>query len=104
MRLPITLSLILAAAASLRAEAPSIQGTMPEDYMPGLKPLLVEAVERSPNTIAASINLAAIEASKYGSISQLLPQVGVGADYGVSHETISDGAPAPRRACSTVRT
>lgn len=94
MRLPITLSLILAAAASLRAEAPSIQGTMPEDYMPGLRPLLVEAVERSPNTIAASINLAALEASKYGSISQLLPQVGVGADYGVSHETISDGPPS----------
>jgi hypothetical protein len=65
MRLPITLSLVLAVAAPVWAEAPSLKGTLPEDYLPGLKPYLKAAVERSPTTINASIGLAQAEAGRY---------------------------------------
>ena len=58
MRLSLTLSLVLFTGASLRAEAPPIQGTLPEDLLPGLAPLLKEAVERSPTSISASIAVA----------------------------------------------
>jgi outer membrane protein TolC len=92
--MPVTLSLVLVAAASLRAEAPSLQGTLPEDYLPGLKPLLKEAVERSPNTISASIALAQADAGRYMSSAILWPQVGLSADYAATREKISNGVPS----------
>lgn len=91
MRLPITLSLVLAATLGLRAEAPSLQGTMPEDYLPGLSPLLKEAVERSPSTISASISLASAEAAQYGSASALWPRLSASTGYQESNESISRG-------------
>jgi outer membrane protein TolC len=92
MRLPITLSLVLAAAASLSAEAPPIRGTLPEDDLPALGPLLKESVERSPSTISASISLAVAEANKYSSAAALWPRLSASTSYLVSDESISRGA------------
>ena len=92
MRLPVTLSLALIAVASLRAEAPPVQGTMPEDYIPTLKPLLVAAVERSPNTISASLALAQAEAAKMSAYSVLYPSLSLSADYQRSTESVSSTA------------
>jgi len=89
MRLSATLSLALIAAASLRAEAPSVQGTLPEDYIPGLRPLLQTAVQRSPNTISASIALAQQEAAKYIANSVLWPSVSFSSDYAATTESTS---------------
>src|ERR1700722_9863851 len=97
MRLPVILSLTLAAASCLHAEAPPIQGTLPEDLLPGLKPLLSRAVERSPSTISASIQLAAAEASEYGSAAALWPHLSASASYLVSDESISQGATSTAR-------
>jgi outer membrane protein TolC len=94
MRLPVALSLVLVAAASLRAEAPPIQGTLPEDYLPGLKPLLKEAVERSPNTINASLAVAQAEANRYQSDSILYPQVGASVNYADTREQAKGGLPS----------
>jgi outer membrane protein TolC len=91
MRLPVTLSLVLVAAAALRAEAPPIQGTLPEDYLPGLGPLLKEAVERSPSTINASIGVAQAEASRYQTDSILYPQLSLNANYGDTREQVKGG-------------
>ena len=91
MRLPLALSLALAAAACLRAEAPPIRGTLPEDLLPGLGPLLSKAVERSPSTISASIALASAEASDYGSAAALWPHLSANTSYLVSDESISRG-------------
>ena len=91
MRLPVTLSLVLAAAAALRAEAPPIQGTLPEDYLPGLGPLLKEAVERSPSTINASIAVAQAEAGRYQTDSILYPQLSLNANYGDTREQVKGG-------------
>src|SRR5580698_11638221 len=94
MKLPATLSIVLLAAATLRAEAPSIQGTLPEDYVPSLKPLLVTAIERSPNTIAASISVAQQEAGKISAYAALYPSAGVSANYLKSRETTSNSLPS----------
>jgi outer membrane protein TolC len=86
MRLIALLSLSMALAAPLRAEAPSVEGTLPEDLMPQLRPLLQMAVERSPNTIAASLAVAQQEASKIQADSVLWPSVGVNGSYQSSYE------------------
>jgi outer membrane protein TolC len=91
MRLPITLSLVLAAITSLRAEAPSVEGTMPEDFAPGLSPLLKQAVERSPSTIMASIAVAQAEAGRYLDAAALWPQVGLNTNYQESIQSTSNG-------------
>src|ERR1700677_2145283 len=92
MKLPASLFLALLAAASLRAEAPSIQGTLPEDYLPGLKPLLETAVERSPNTISASISVAQQEAAKISAYSSLWPTVSAASSYLRTTESVSSSA------------
>ena len=93
MRLLVTLSLFLAVVGSLRADAPPLNGTMPEDYLPGLQPLLKEAVERSPNTISASISLAQAEAGRYSAAASLWPQASLSADYAVARESVTNGVP-----------
>jgi outer membrane protein TolC len=75
MRPLLTLSLALLAVGALRAEAPALDGTMPEDQLPGLAPLLKEAVDRSPTTIMSSISLAAAEANVYLNEAALWPTV-----------------------------
>jgi len=97
MRLPSTLPLLLLAIASLRAEAPSIQGTLPEDFLPGLKPLLKAAVDRSPNTILAGITVAQRESERYLDASQLWPQVSGGANYSIQTESVSQGTSSTER-------
>jgi outer membrane protein TolC len=97
MRLSLTLSLVLFTGASLRAEAPPIQGTLPEDLLPGLAPLLKEAVERSPTSISASIAVAAQQAADYSSAAALWPKLSGNMGYQVSDESISRGATSSAR-------
>lgn len=94
MRLPLTLSLVLAVLVSVKAESPSVEGTLPEDYLPGLKPLLKEAVERSPTTISASIALAQSEANRYLNAASLYPSLNVNASYQETKESITNGLPS----------
>jgi outer membrane protein TolC len=89
MKLPASLTIALLAAASVRAEAPSIEGTLPEDYIPGLKPLLVMAVERSPSSIAASISVAQQEAGKISAEAPLWPSLIANANYASTTEKTS---------------
>jgi outer membrane protein TolC len=87
IRLFAILSLVLAGATSLRSEAPPIVGTLPEDYLPALKPLLQMAVERSPNTIAASISVALADAARIQADSALYPQLSLSSDYAVNTQS-----------------
>ena len=97
MRSTSTLLLVLFAAASLRAETPPVQGTLPEDYLPGLKPLLAVAVERSPNTILSSINLAQQEAQRYVYAYVLWPSIAGNASYGINNDSVSGGTVSTER-------
>ena len=89
MRLPIFLTVGLIAVASMKAEAPPLDGTMPEDLIPSLAPLLKTAVERSPTTITASINVAAAESTKYLDAAALWPSISINSSYQDTTETIS---------------
>jgi outer membrane protein TolC len=71
---------------------------MPEDYLPGLKPLLKEAVERSPSTLSASIAVATAEAGKYTNSAALWPSISVTTQYGESIETESGLQPSKAKA------
>jgi outer membrane protein TolC len=90
MRLSLTLPLLLLVAAPLRAEAPSVQGTLPEDQLPGLKPLLKVAVERAPGSILQSINVAEQEAQKYIYASSLWPSVNGNISYSILDESVTN--------------
>jgi outer membrane protein TolC len=65
---------------------------MPEDLLPGLKPLLKTAVERSPNTITAAISVEQAEGGKYGAFSPLYPSVNANGSYSVSTESETNSA------------
>ena len=97
MRLPAVLFTALVAATSLRAEAPPLQGTLPEDYLPGLKPLLQTAVERSPNTISAGISILQQEAASYSDSAALYPNLSANGAYSVRTESETNSASSTSR-------
>lgn len=66
---------LLLPAAARSAEAPDIAGTLPEDYLPVLKPILERAAQRSPQTMAAEIEVALSEARVYGANAPRLSQL-----------------------------
>jgi outer membrane protein TolC len=94
MRLSVALFLAGVAAATVRAEAPPLQGTLPEDYLPALRTLLRVAVERSPNTINAGIAVDQQAAAKLGAFSALYPSLSVSGSYAVSKESSSNSSPS----------
>jgi outer membrane protein TolC len=67
-----------------------VQGTLPEDLLPGLKPLLKTAVERSPSTILASISMAQQEAVKYFDSQGLWPSLNGDAQYAVTDASVAN--------------
>ncbi len=87
-------ALISIAAVSLRADAPSVEGTLPEDYVPGLRPLLKTAVEHSPSTILANIAVAQQEGNRYIDAQALWPQVNGNINYTAQALSISGTASA----------
>lgn len=92
MRLTATLIAALALTSALRAEAPSVAGTLPEDYLPQLKPLLQMAVERSPATISAAIGVAQQEANKMSSYAILYPSLTANGSYQGTRQTESSSS------------
>lgn len=97
MRPILTLSLAVVAAASLRAEAPPLDGTMPEDLIPALRPLLKEAVERSPTTIASSISIAQAQAGEYLNSAARYPNASASVYYQDERQSLSGGTSTPQK-------
>lgn len=83
------LAVFCLATALLRAEAPSIEGTLPEDLLPGLQPLLKKAVESSPSTILANVQVAQQEGQRYIDAQALWPQITGNVNYTEQVESIS---------------
>jgi outer membrane protein TolC len=81
--------MLLPLAASA-APAPSVAGTLPEDYLPELKAILEAAQQRSPQTIAAEIEVALSEARLYAAEAPRLPSVN-GLFYFASNQTAISG-------------
>jgi outer membrane protein len=82
---------LIAGLPSSRA-GDSLAGTMPEDYLPGLKDILRSALKQSPTMISQQIGLAQSEAALLASDSALYPQVSGYFGYGVNKETVGEAA------------
>jgi outer membrane protein TolC len=63
---------------------PADVGGMPEELLPELREILRAALDRSPQMISNSLNLAQAEANRYGTDSSLWPSLGGSASYGKS--------------------
>lgn len=81
---------VIAAAVpfSLSAQSP-MPAALPEDILPGLKPLLQQAVNQSPSMLAANIENATAEAYAYGDRSGLWPSVSAYGRYEHAESAVS---------------
>lgn len=69
---------------SLKAETPSVEGTMPEDFLPGLKPILESALKQSPQMILSGIGIAQADSARIISDSRWYPGLSGVASYSLS--------------------
>ena len=88
-RLGKQLGLALALASVGMAQIAEPASGLPEDILPSLKPILVNALEQAPATITSRINLALAEANRGVAASSLYPYVGGSVSYSASTQTVS---------------
>jgi outer membrane protein TolC len=72
-----------------RAGSDDFAGTLPEDYLPELKPILQAALKQSPQVIAKEIEIAQSEARAMAVDAQRLPSLGGHLDYAYNQTAIS---------------
>jgi outer membrane protein TolC len=96
LRRRLVLSLVLAAGCGfppqVRAQEldPGVSGTLPEDYLPALKPLIAAALGQSPDLMANELSVEISEAQKLrDGVSGLLPHLGTYVEYGVDSQAVS---------------
>jgi outer membrane protein TolC len=90
--------LFSAATVCLRAaEAENVAGTMPEDYLPELKGILVNAFKRSPELITREFDRVVQEARVTMSKASRLPQIGGNFDYGVTQTATASNTSSQSR-------
>jgi outer membrane protein TolC len=87
---------LLAVAAGVltcgRAQEIGVAGTMPEDFLPGLRSLLAVALKQSPTMVADELLVAAADAQRgMAGVAPMLPYVAFYPGYGKSVETVSGG-------------
>jgi outer membrane protein TolC len=85
-------------AGMARAETVSVAGTLPEDYLPGLKTILATAFERSPKLILAEYERAVGEARIYSANAPRLPSVRGSSEYASNQTTASGNNSSQSRA------
>lgn len=85
-------ALALALPAGSRAQDVDVSGTMPEDGLPALRPILEAAMKQAPGMIQNDISIAQAEAGVYSNDHSLWPGIGANAQYGVNRESTTGGA------------
>jgi outer membrane protein TolC len=83
-RAAITLVTLLFLVCSARAQSDGLTGTMPEDYLPQLKPILAKALETSPEITGKRFEQVVQEARVEEARAARLPQVGGNFNYGIT--------------------
>ncbi|HXA81273.1 MAG TPA: TolC family protein [Opitutaceae bacterium] len=73
--------------AMLGAQTPPLPATLPEDFFPGLRSILLSALQQSPQMISHNLDLAAQEANRYEAASAQWPSMGAGTGFGVGQST-----------------
>ena len=91
--LALTVALAVPVAAQM-LDSPAV-GTMPEDYLPGLSPLLKSALQQSPRMIANQMQIAVADAQKLANgLAPMLPSLNGGMQYGSQSSSVSGGGAA----------
>lgn len=76
------------AGVGFAAETP-LPAALPEDLLPGLKPLIESATKQSPTMLSASLDVASAEANRYMDASGLWPSLGASGNYGVTETAVA---------------
>ncbi|MES2694996.1 MAG: TolC family protein [Verrucomicrobiota bacterium] len=82
----------LVSLSFLRAQTESVAGTMPEDYLPQLKPILARAMQLSPDRVVKLLEIEHQEARVIIARAPQLPQVGGSFRYGITESAITRAA------------
>lgn len=76
----------------VRAELPVVEGSMPEDYLPGLKPILQAALKQAPQMILSEITTVQAEATQLQQDAQRYPNLGATLQYTNGKSSVSGSA------------
>jgi outer membrane protein len=87
-------ALLFVFALGLRAQEPIVAGSMPEDYLPGLRAIVESSQKQSPTMILNAIAIAQAEANLLSSDASLYPHIYASGNYGVSKESVGVGGEA----------
>lgn len=83
---------VLAGAGLARAQdgaAVSVDGTMPEDFLPGLRQLIRSSLKLSPTMVMQAISVAQAQVGIMQADSNLMPRLSASSSYGVSRQEVS---------------
>jgi outer membrane protein TolC len=78
---------LLIAAARIDAQ-PSVVGTLPEDLLPGLRPILQSAMAQSPQMLQQGIAIAQADANELTALSVRWPSLSAFGSYGGSEASV----------------
>jgi len=82
-----------AISGPIRAQETGVTGTLPEDLMPGLRPLIESGMREAPDMIARDINISISEAQRlYAGYGPMLPSLSGNAQYGEYETSIANSA------------
>lgn len=82
---------LIVVSLSAIGQTPEITGTLPEDYLPGLRPILVSAVRQAPEILLAEIGIARKEGEFYDRGHERWPRVGGNIRYDSTQTSVSGG-------------
>jgi outer membrane protein TolC len=83
----IFLAILGALPAMLSAQTP-LPATLPEDFFPGLRDILLSALQQSPQMISHNLDLASAEANRYQAAAVLWPSIGAGTGVGAGQNAV----------------
>lgn len=86
--------LSVVASAFVSGQTPDVAGTLPEDLLPGLKPILAQAMKQSPKMLLQQIEIAREEAQLIEARAERLPQIGGNIRYDSNRTAASASIPS----------
>lgn len=91
-RIAVAIAAFSAGMASRGEERPIIVTGLPEQALPGLEPILREAVKRAPEVLRHEIEISSAEGRRHIGNSVLLPSLTANARYATNNESTVSGA------------
>ncbi len=96
-RYALWLLLLVLTGMVARAQSLEVAGTLPEDYLPGLKPILEAALKQSPQMLLREIQISRMEARVYDADRLRWPNVGGDIRYDSNRTGVSGNSTTQSR-------